>query len=292
MTVSQLASKLALGTVQLGLPYGINNSSGKPSDVAAFEILDAAVNHGIDLLDSAEAYGNSLEVIFNYLSRNPDAKLKVISKFIGKGERLTKTLDESMRTFKYNKLYAYMYHRFEDYVSGNYRADLNQLRKEGHILKTGVSLYQTAELSMVIKDKEIDIIQIPLNPFDLTDEKKDLLREAKIAGKEIHIRSVYLQGLFFMRPEELTGNLRPLADALTRFRNLIQHYGIDVRQACLNYALRQEFVDYALIGVETKKQLDENVAALLPSFDDTLISELERIPIPDKSLLNPANWKR
>jgi aryl-alcohol dehydrogenase-like predicted oxidoreductase len=292
LTPSRLASKLALGTVQLGLPYGINNSSGKPSDTAAFEILEAAVLHGIDLLDSAEAYGNSLEVIFNYLRRNPSAKFKVISKFIGKDERLTRTLEQSMHALKYNKLYAYMYHRFEDYVSGNYRADLARLRQEGTILKTGVSLYQTSELATVINDKEIDIIQIPLNPFDLSEEKKALLREAKSVGKEIHVRSVYLQGLFFMRPEELTGNLRTLADPLIRFQDLIQRYGIDVRQACLNYALRQEFVDYALIGVETKMQLEENVAALLPAFDDTLTQELERIPIPDGSLLNPANWKR
>jgi aryl-alcohol dehydrogenase-like predicted oxidoreductase len=292
LIISQLAGKLALGTVQLGLPYGINNNSGKPSQAAAFDILDAASRFGIDLLDSAEAYGDSLAVIFNYIGRRPDAGFKVISKFISSDQRLIETLNESMRAHNYTKLYAYMYHRFEDYVSEIYRADLNELKSKGYILKTGVSLYDTADLKMVVKDEEIDIIQIPLNPFDLTSEKKNLLREAKIAGKEIHVRSVFLQGLFFKSTDELTGNLQVFAGPLEQFRKLIAQYGIDVRQACLNYAARQEFVDYVLIGVETRAQLEENVAALLPAFDANLMREFERIAIPDKSLLNPANWKR
>ena len=59
--------ELILGTVQLGLDYGINNKLGKPSSQNSFKILDYAYNHGISLLDTASAYGDSESVIGNYI---------------------------------------------------------------------------------------------------------------------------------------------------------------------------------------------------------------------------------
>ena len=54
---------LSLGTVQLGLNYGIHNDSGKPSLETSFRILNAAMEAGINTLDTAAGYGNSEEVI-------------------------------------------------------------------------------------------------------------------------------------------------------------------------------------------------------------------------------------
>ena len=52
-------SELSLGTVQLGVSYGINNQSGKPDRTQAFGILDTALTNGISALDTAAAYGDS-----------------------------------------------------------------------------------------------------------------------------------------------------------------------------------------------------------------------------------------
>src|SRR5687768_14232655 len=71
--------KIILGTVQLGLDYGINNSTGKPDSKEAFKILELAYKNGICTLDTANAYGNAEEIIGDYHKTNP--KFKVNTKF-------------------------------------------------------------------------------------------------------------------------------------------------------------------------------------------------------------------
>ena len=50
--------RLALGTVQFGLLYGIANSTGQVSPVDANTMLQLAADHGIDTLDTAIGYGD------------------------------------------------------------------------------------------------------------------------------------------------------------------------------------------------------------------------------------------
>ena len=59
-------NKLILGTVQFGLDYGINNKSGIPSSNIIKQILDYAMSNGIEILDTAEAYGISQQRIGQY----------------------------------------------------------------------------------------------------------------------------------------------------------------------------------------------------------------------------------
>ena len=75
-----MLSKLILGTVQLGLNYGVNNSSGKPTLDTAFNILNLAYESGIRTFDTAEAYGDSQEVIGRYIKQFPNKKFKIITK--------------------------------------------------------------------------------------------------------------------------------------------------------------------------------------------------------------------
>ena len=77
-------SVLSLGTAQLGLSYGINNTDGKPDEKKAFEILDCALENGINTLDTAAAYGESEQVIGRWLktkapSRRPFVVTKAVS---------------------------------------------------------------------------------------------------------------------------------------------------------------------------------------------------------------------
>ena len=275
----------------MGLPYGINNKIGKPDLKDSFLILDSAISHGIHTLDSADAYGDSIQVIGSYLKARPNAKFDIISKFIYNGRSARDKLNDSLKLFGTDQLYGYMYHRFDDYRSGKYRDELIQLREQAKILNIGTSIYSVEELEHVIDDHEIKLIQIPINPFDTTSDKLGLLKKAKSAGKEIHVRSIFLQGLFFKEPEELTGNLVQLRGPLSDFKKVLVAGDIDVRQACLNFALHLPIVDRVVIGVETSEQLVQNIEAILPDFSSNLIQEFQGIKIADRSILNPANWK-
>lgn len=291
MTPVVLHERLALGTAQLGFSYGINNKTGKPDREEASRILDRALQLQIHTLDSAEAYGDSLSVIGSYLKANPEAQFNIISKFIEDGQSMEEKLKISLHTLHRKNIYAYLYHRFADYEAGKSKSALLRLKETGKIAKVGVSVYGNDELETVLRDPEMDIIQIPFNVFDSSPEKRTLLEEAKASGKEIHVRSVFLQGLFFKRPKELTGNLTRLTSSLQEFHRIIKQYDVDIMQACLNHALQCPFIDRVVIGVEKSVQLEQNVDALLLQFPDELIKQLESIVISDVTLLNPSNWK-
>ena len=56
-------SKIALGTVQFGIDYGINSENGQVRPEEVRSILNYAHSQNIDLLDTAPAYGNSEKVL-------------------------------------------------------------------------------------------------------------------------------------------------------------------------------------------------------------------------------------
>lgn len=257
----------------------------------AFEILDHAWKEGIHLLDSAEAYGDSIQVIGAYMASRKSRKFSVISKFLYENVSLSEKCRAALNNLSVDHLYGYMYHRFGDYVSEKYRSDLLRLKAEKKIERIGVSVYSLTELKAVISDTAVDIIQVPFNPFDSDGEKILLLKDAKSRGKEIHARSIFLQGLFFKEPSELTGNLMVMAAPLQRLKDIIKNSRFNITEVCLNYALHQDFIDYVIIGVETPKQLSENLSALMVEFPQGLSDSLREFSIEDKALLNPSNWK-
>ena len=64
----------------MGLDYGVNNTYGKISNRQSFEILSLAFSNGINILDTAEVYGNSHHIIGNFHYKNPSSKFKIITK--------------------------------------------------------------------------------------------------------------------------------------------------------------------------------------------------------------------
>ena len=71
-------NRIGLGTVQMGLAYGVANTTGQPALAEVNAILTNASELGIDLLDTASAYGNSEEVI----GKLADGQFKIVSKWI------------------------------------------------------------------------------------------------------------------------------------------------------------------------------------------------------------------
>ncbi|WEI22834.1 aldo/keto reductase [Acinetobacter bereziniae] len=127
--------KLELGTVQFGLDYGVNNVSGRISDIEARNIIDYAYENSILTLDTAMAYGQSEEVLGNL----DVSKFKVISKIGAVGPENVKSTVENMiqsstERLRVNKLYGLLLHRPDDLHSlyGNELYEtLWKLKKKG-----------------------------------------------------------------------------------------------------------------------------------------------------------------
>lgn len=284
-----MKEKIILGTVQLGIPYGINNTTGKPPEQIAFQILDLAFENNIRVLDSADGYGEALKVIGRHKAATGKS-FHVINKFKKDEEPLRSKVEACLQLLKAPRLSCYMYHQFSDYESNAARSELMELKDLGLIEKTGVSLYDTHQLAKVVDDRYVDVIQLPVNILDLTAEKQALLRRAKANGKEIHARSVYLQGLLLKDTNSLTGNLKPLKSYVDNIAAISRSHQTDLKAAALNYVLHQDYIDNVVIGIEKPDQLVDNLSLIKDSFDLSMFKNVV-VHENDAHLLNPVNWR-
>lgn len=273
--------KIVLGTVQFGLQYGIN-SAGRPSEEAVKGILTEAAKGGITTLDTSSAYGNSEGILGECIT--PDEDFKIVSKYPMGEIPVEEMFNSSLKRLKANQLYGYLLHHFEVFKNNPKVWDeFVALKESGKVQKIGFSLYSPEELEFILDKKSpFDMIQVPFNIFD----KKFLpyMKELHENGVEIHVRSTFLQGLFFKERNTLPEILQPLKKYLLQLDKFSEQSGLSISEMALNYNLQNPYIDGVLIGVDNLEQLRIN----LLSVKDTPI-DID-IDVKEQALLNPVNW--
>ena len=288
-------SKLILGTVQLGLDYGINNDAGKPTIDKAFKILNIAYENGISILDTAEAYGNSQEVIGRFQKEHPEKKFKIITKLAANHDLsqrgVTKSIERDITILNAQKLYGFMFHNYESFkINSSYYDEIIYAKELGLIEKSGISLYTNDQIEDIVSNfSDFDFIQIPFNILDNASKREAIIKKAKEKNIEIHTRSVFLQGLFFKKANELPLKLKPLVSYLKNVNDIRQKYKLDTANLALHYALQKNYIDYVLVGVENEMQLMENIAICNKEIT-VPHNKLDAIDVKEEYLLNPSNW--
>lgn len=276
-------SKLVLGTVQFGCQYGIN-SAGRPDERKIFDILRLASRSGITTLDTSSAYGDA-EYILGKVLCDIDFSFQIISKYPESDESVETVLEQTLRALKVPSVYGYLLHHFHVYRDnpGIWKDFMDQ-KEKGKVRKIGFSLYSPAELEILLSDGvPFDLIQFPYNVFDRQFESYlELLHKR---GVEIHVRSTFLQGVFFMDCERLPEKLRPLKCYLIKLDDYAKAADRTVSEVALNFNLQNPFIDGVLIGVDTAGQLQDNLRNISDKKVDLSID------VKEKELLNPMNWK-
>ncbi len=286
------SQKIALGTAQLGFDYGVNNERGQPPIEHAFEILHTAYDGGVRTLDTAQGYGAAHQVIGSFHRAFPAKKFKIISKFATTNDCSDSALIESVfkmvKELEVEALYGLLFHSFHDYE--NMSEKVIQLKSELPIQKLGVSVYENNELDIVLTESAIDLVQFPFNLIDNENVRGEKMRALKLQNKEIHVRSIFLQGLFFKDPKELSGNLCQLMPVLTYLNTIANEHKITIAEMALNYVLNNPLVDKLIIGVDRADQLKSNLASIdKPLNIPDIASRISAFPY-DTSVLNPNNW--
>ena len=205
--------KLALGTAQFGMNYGISNTEGQVKQFEIKKMLDFALKNSIDLLDTAISYGSSEEC----LGRAGVADFKVMTKLPpipDNCENIYQWIEDqiaaSSSRIGVDSLYGLLVHKASDLTGvngGNLYRVLDAYRKRGEILKLGVSIYSPQELDPIYEKFSIDIVQAPFNLIDRRLHTSGWLNRLKNRDIEVHARSTFLQGLLLM----------PLSDLPVRF---------------------------------------------------------------------------
>ena len=286
-------SKLVLGAVQFGINYGVNNQKGIPSTNEIKKILDFAFKSKINILDTAEAYGNSQERIGEYLKKSNN-KFKIITKYSKLRNDLPSNIIDRVKNnleiLNIDNLYCYMFHNFNDYIScfNLFKEDLFYLKRNGLIDKIGVSLHSNEEIYEVLKNDNINLIQLPFNLLDNSNQRKEVLIKAKSKGIEVHTRSVFLQGLFFKDLNQIKGNLLEIKEYLNLIKEIVGKE--EMNDLALNYAYSKEYIDCVLLGVDSVNQLKSNINTIKNSKTENFNYEVDNIFVNNNLLLNPANW--
>lgn len=287
-------SKLILGTVQMGLDYGINNISGKITFENSCSILSKAFELEIDTLDTAEAYGNAHQVIGHFHQLNPGIKFKVITK-IPHGvlvDEIEQKIKDYIHDLNVHQLEVLMFHSFDSYEKNKDIIDvLIFLKNQGLIKHIGVSVYTNDQIKVLLSDVAITVVQLPFNLLDNESVRGDLMNQLKHKNKTIHTRSAFLQGLFFKDDIDNNHVSQQLSKELFAIKTIAHDENTTVTNLALSYCLGQENIDQVLIGVDSERQLIENINASNYKIDLETIRKINAIQVTNTDLLNPSLWK-
>lgn len=285
--------KLALGTVQFGQDYGIANTSGRtPVDEAA-RVLGDAWQAGIDMLDTAAAYGQSEQV----LGQIGVGRWKVISKVPpvpGDAEDgrawVRDHVRRSLETLKVRRLEGLLLHRASDLLGPHgdeIVAGLREAREQGLVGKIGYSIYAPQSLVELTRVMQPDLVQAPFSVMDQRLVRSGWLARLADAGVEVHARSIFLQGLLLMRPGQRPVFFDQWQALWARWDALVAAHGGSALSVCLGFAAGQPGLSRLVVGVEHQGHLQQ----LLAAWQDAVpVSMAHEVSCEDPQLIEPVNW--
>jgi len=287
-------NKLGLGTVQFGLDYGVSTSEGRVPSNEVTSILNYASDKRIEMLDTAPSYGESEKVLGSNLVNN----FKIVTKTQNIAAQKVSSSDvklidkifmKSLKNLNINSAYGLLVHDVRDLLkfgSEKLYGLLTVLKKEQKIRKLGVSIYDKGQLESILDLYDIDLVQLPLNILDRRLIDSDILTRLKNRGVEIHVRSVFLQGLLLMPKNQIPDKFVRWKQTWNIWHEWLADNEISALEASLRYAVAFPEVSKVLVGVESLNQLKEISRAL----DGALPDLPENLQIDDIDLLNPTNW--
>lgn len=286
-----MQNKLILGTVQFGLPYGINNQKGLLPEEKVHDILQKADALGINTLDTASAYGEAEKRIGTF-HKNKPLTFNVITKFSKtKGETWENSFRTSLDKMNLNNVDTVMFHSYEGFLENKENIKYTvSTSKDQLFKKLGVSVYTNQELTALKDEDDIDVIQLPFNMLDNEIQRGSILRDLKNLDKEIHTRSCFLQGLFFMEANDLVGNLEPLRPFLEQIKDIAKKFKLETGHLALQYVLNKNYIDGVLFGVDSIEQLEQNVQWSNKKISEEVLIQVDNIDVPYPILLNPSQW--
>ena len=279
-------NKLALGTAQFGLDYGVTNSEGKVQVEEVELILGCAKENSINTLDTAASYGNSEEVLGSIGISDFQIITKTIPLKNGVDE-VIKHFQQSLTFLNKSSVNGLLIHNINEIEHKNFNTlfkELTELKRQGLVNKIGFSIYTPEQVDFLLKNFDFDLIQVPFNIFDNRLIQGGQLQALNNKGVEVHARSVFLQGVL-LDFNNLSNYFSPWKKEFSIYQETVKDNGLSLLECALNFVLNIREIDKVLVGVNSERQLKEIIQAVKRQ------SNLSAYPINDINLLNPSLWK-
>ena len=279
-------SKVILGVTQFGLDYGLLNQYNSNKKKKLKQILKFSKKKQIDSLYTSKYYGNANKFLatenLNYFKiylkfKSQDLLKKFFSKELEKIKRKLKKKDlvlildgfENLKNRERLKIYNI----------------LLDLKKDKKINRFGYSIYSFRNLKKICHKFKPNILQCPYNVIDRRLEEKKLLQFLKINKIEVHVRSIFLQGLLILHYSKHSRKFSKWKKFFKKFDDQIQHYKTSNLNGCLNFIEKNKYIDKILLGVNNLDQLKE-----ICSFKYNEKIKFPNIYVKDERLINPSKW--
>ncbi len=292
------ASRLVMGTVQFGMPYGATNTRGQVPLQEVAAIVHRADEVGIRLVDTATGYGTSEAVLGGvlpaYSSIDVVTKLPPFAGFAIAATDITEMHDTVLRSLELlrrSKIYGLLLHHSGDlFKPGGERVVelLDRFKRDGIAERVGVSVYDTEDIDRILKVFRPDIVQMPINLFDQRFVQSGHVGQLRRAGIEVHARSIFLQGILLTETFRLPHYFRPFAKQFANYSNFIGEHGITRLAACLSFMMEQSGADHVLIGVTSVDELDQILRALPQSVT---LPPMGQLASSEHALIDPRKWR-
>jgi len=287
-----LLKRFIIGGAQLSQNYGAFNKDYSIGPKELRKILNYSKKNEIFFIDIANSYKNCIKK----LSKNNLKKFKIILKIriIKKKNylpELKKIINNTLKQLKISKLYSIMLHNEFDFKYlkkkkiSNY---LIELKKKNLIKKIGISIYNFKKIRFFLKNSPIDLIQVPLNVFDRRILQKSLLKIIKKNQIEVHVRSIFLQGLLLQKPNShhsIIKNNQKLFNDWDNF-NLGEKKNKIIN--CIKFVTQFDEIDKFIIGVDNFSQLKTIVNVLKNiNYDNKIEYNLK---LKNNKIIDPRFW--
>ena len=283
-------NRIVLGGAQLGLPYGILNGGETLSREEVARILDTAVDHGIDSIDTAIAYGQSESIIgetsqnrFNIISKLPPLPVDISNV----SEWVHSQVQGSLSRLKCTSLDALLLHRPQDLTGAQgveLYAAIESLMAEKMIHRFGVSIYSPDDLEGIIGTFDIHVVQAPLNVFDR--RILGVTNQLSALNIEVHVRSVFLQGVLIANPINRPQRFEPWSEHFALFDEWVRSSGVSAMACCMGFALQQPGIAKLVIGTTSAESLDE----IMNSIPNSVLEAPTHLQSSVEQLIDPRFW--
>jgi aryl-alcohol dehydrogenase-like predicted oxidoreductase len=282
--------ELVLGTAQFGLNYGVSNTRGRTPVPEIESILSAARDYGIELLDTAATYGDAEDVLSRV--RACEKGFRIISKTASLSGGLDAVIERTRVSIENlgRPLDTLLVHSATDLFMADGPAlweAMRSMNEEGAVRRIGVSVYARDPIVEIAERFRPAVIQLPASVIDQRLVRNGTLGELATRGIEIHVRSVFHQGLIFIDPEKLPLKLRQKREAVQQMQRRLAATGMSPVEAALSYLASLPEISATIVGVTRKAELDEIFAAIGAG---RVLTNARELAIDDSTLLDPTRW--
>ena len=281
----KLIKRFIIGSANFTQKYGPDTIKVNKNEIK--KILKLAKKNSIYKIDTAQGYLKDRNFF-----KDVDKKFKFTSKIIPDSKWISleysqKKLEDHLNVFKNNKVETLLLHDIEILFKKNgYKIfqNLEVLKKKKYFKKIGISIYDTRVLNLIFQKFDVDVIQCPYNILDKRIINTGWYDRLKSQGKEIHVRSIFLQGLLVNKLFYKKKYFRKWNNFFFNWFNFLENNNISSIDYCLSDLMKYDF-DQILVGVNNYNNLKQII-----NFKTINKNKMMKFKINDIKLIDPRKW--